>query len=123
MDNKLKELFSKEHQFRESKSYIACLEVCSKIIEHISNFKEEEIYNYISKILLYENESNFVRIGIIFHLLFSNYIHINDNNNIKRKYYQLLIDSFKTDTTNDKQDEKIILLNYIKNQKLKISKV
>jgi len=119
MDNKLKELFSKEHQLRESKSYIACLEVCAKIIENISNFKEEEIYNYISKILLFENQSNFVRIGIIFHLIFSNHIHINDNNNIKRKYYQLLIDSFKTDTNNDKEEEKNNIIKLYKESESK----
>ena len=106
MDNKLKELFSKEQQFRESKSFIECLGECVKIIEHISKFKEEEIYDYISKIFVFKNQSNYVRIGIIFHLTFSNYIHINDNNNIKRKYYQLLIDSFKNDTINDKEEEK-----------------
>ena len=122
MDNKLKELFAKEHQSRESKSYNECLGECVKIIEHISNFKEEEIYDYISKILLFNNQSNFVRIGIIFHLIFSNYIHIYDNINIKRKYYQLLIDSFKNDTINDKEEEKSNIIKLYEESKLKFFK-
>ena len=119
IDNKLKELLSKEHQYRESKSYIECLGVCVKIIEHLSNSKEEEIYDYISKILFFKNQSNFVRIGIIFHLAFSNYIHINDNNNIKKKYYQLLIDSFRNDTINDKEEEKNNIIKLYKESELK----
>lgn len=119
MDSKLKELFTKEQQNRESKSYIECLGSCIKIIDHISNYKEDQIFDNISKLLLFKNQSNFVRIGILFHLVFSNYININDNKNIKRKYYQLLIDSFKEDTINDKENEKNNIIKLFEESELK----
>lgn len=119
MDSKLKELFTKEQQNRESKSYIECLGSCIKIIDHISNYKEDQIFDNISKLLLFKNQSNFVRIGILFHLVFSNYININDNKNIKRKYYQLLIDSFKEDTINDKETEKNNIIKLFEESELK----
>ena len=119
MDSKLKELFTKEQQNRESKSYIECLGSCIKIINHISNYKEDQIFDNISKLLLFKNQSNFVRIGILFHLIFSNYININDNKNIKRKYYQLLIDSFKEDTINDKENEKNKIIKLFEESELK----
>ena len=119
MDSKLKELFTKEQQNRESKSYIECLGSCIKIIDHISNYKEDQIFDNISKLLLFKNQSNFVRIGILFHLVFSNYININDNKNIKRKYYQLLIDSFKNDTINDKEKEKKNIIKLFEESELK----
>ena len=119
MDSKLKELFTKEQQNRESKSYIECLGSCIKIIDHISNYKEDQIFDNISKLLLFKNQSNFVRIGILFHLIFSNYININDNKNIKRKYYQLLIDSFKEDTINDKENEKNNIIKLFEESELK----
>jgi hypothetical protein len=119
MDSKLKELFAKEQKNRESKSFIECLGSCIKIIDHISNYKEDQIFDNISKLLLFKNQSNFVRIGIIFHLVFSNYININDNKNIKRKYYQLLIDSFKEDTINDKENEKNNIIKLFEESELK----
>ena len=119
MDSKLKELFTKEQQNRESKSYIECLGSCIKIIDYISNYKEDQIFDNISKLLLFKNQSNFVRIGILFHLILSNYIKINDNKNIKRKYYQLLIDSFKEDTINDKENEKNNIIKLFEESELK----
>ena len=119
LDSKLKELFDKEQQNRESKSYFECLGSCIKIIDLISNYKEDQIFDIISKLLLFKNQSNFVRIGILFHLIFSNYININDNKNIKRKYYQLLIDSFKNDTINDKENEKNNIIKLFEESELK----
>ena len=52
-------------------------------------------------------------------LIYNNYININDNNNLKRKYYQLLIDSFKKDSINDKPKEKSNIIKYYEESELK----
>ena len=119
MENDLNELLTKEQQMREAKKYTECLDICHKILKNILNYKEKEIFDIISKILLYKNQSNYVRIGIIFNLIYNNYININDNNNLKRKYYQLLIDSFKKDLINDKPKEKSNIIKYYEESELK----
>ncbi len=119
MDNILTELFDKEEQSRNDKNYKECLGICHKILKYIINYKEEEIYDIISKIFLYKNQSNYVKIGIIVYLIYNNYININDNNNLKRKYYQLLIDSFQKDSTNDKIKEKNNIIKLFEESELK----
>ena len=119
VEDKYDELFKKEQESRDDKKYIECLGTCYKILKYISSYKEEEIFNIISKLLFHKNQSNFVRIGIIFYFLFNNYINFNDNDNIKRKYYQLLIDSFQKDTINDKTNEKNNIIKYFEESELK----
>jgi hypothetical protein len=73
--------------------------------------KEQTIFDILSKIFLKKNQSNFVRIGTIFHIIRNNYMNIYDNKNLKSKYYQLLIDSFKNDQINDKLEDKQKLIS------------
>ena len=112
MESELDELLNQEKQSREAKNYIECLDICNKILKYISNYKEEEIFDIVPKILLYKNQSNFVRIGIIFYFVYNNYLNIHDNKNIKRKYYELLINSFKENSINDKIKEKNDIIKY-----------
>jgi hypothetical protein len=119
IEDKFDELINEEKEKRDAKKYIECLGACYKILKYISNYKEEEIFNKVSKILFYKNQSNYVRIGIIFYFLNNNYINFNDNKNIKRKYYQLLIDSFQKDSINDKIKEKENIIKYFEESELK----
>ena len=119
MESELDELLNQEKQSREAKNYTECLDICNKILKYISNYKEEEIFDIVSKLLLYKNQSNFVRIGIIFYFVYNNYLNIHDNKKIKRKYYQLLIDSFREDSINDKVKEKNNIIRYYNESELK----
>ena len=119
MESELDELLNQEKQSRETKNYTECLDFCNKILKYISNYKEEEIFDIVSKLFLYKNQSNFVRIGIIFYFVYNNYLNIHDNKKIKRKYYQLLIDSFREDSINDKVKEKNNIIRYYNESELK----
>ena len=87
MENSLNELLNKEQQNRDSKNYVECLRICIKILKVLLNDKEENIFDIFSKIFYHKNQSNFVRIGIIYHLITNNYFNINNNNDLKIKYY------------------------------------
>ena len=119
MENSLNELLNKEQQNRDSKNYVECLRICIKILKVLLNDKEENIFDIFSKIFYHKNQSNFVRIGIIYNLITNNYFNINNNNDLKSKYYELLIDSFKKDSINDKIKEKNNLIKYFDDSKLK----
>ena len=119
MENSLNELLNKEQQNRDSKNYVECLRICIKILKVLLNDKEENIFDIFSKIFYHKNQSNFVRIGIIYNLITNNYFNINNNNDLKSKYYELLIDSFKKDSINDKTKEKNNLIKYFDDSKLK----
>ena len=119
MENSLNELLNKEQQNRDSKNYVECLRICIKILKVLLNDKEENIFDIFSKIFYHKNQSNFVRIGIIYNLITNNYFNINNNNDLKSKYYELLIDSFKKDLINDKTKEKNNLIKYFDDSKLK----
>ena len=119
MENSLNELLNKEQQNRDSKNYVECLRICIKILKVLLNDKEENIFDISSKIFYHKNQSNFVRIGIIYNLITNNYFNINNNNDLKSKYYELLIDSFKKDSINDKIKEKNNLIKYFDDSKLK----
>ena len=121
METKLKDLLINEEQSRFNNNYSECLQICLQILIILQNSKAKEptIYDIISKILFKKNQSNFVRIGIIFHIIHNNYMNILDDKTLKNKYYQLLIDSFKYDEVKDKSEEKdkIISLYESANQK------
>ena len=119
MVKSINELLNKEEQYRDANNHIECLGVCTNILKLISNYKEENIFEIISKILHYKNQSNFVRIGIIFHIIYNNYIDINNSINFQRKYYQLLIDSFQKDSINDRKKEKNFIIKYFEESNLK----
>ena len=118
IENSLNELLNKEQKKRDEKNYVECLVICSKILKIISSDKEDSIFDILSKIFHYKNQSNYVRIGIIYQLLANDYFKIKSNNNLKLKYYQLLIDSFKKDTINDKTKEKNNIIKYFEESKL-----
>ena len=92
MEDNLKEFLKREKEFRDNKNYYGCFITCLKIIDEIQSKNENTQFEIISKIFLYSNQSNFVKI-FLFNTLIQNTSIIN-NINIKRKYYQLLIDSF-----------------------------
>ena len=121
METKLKDLLINEEQSRFNNNYSECLKICLQILLILQNSKAKEptIYDIISQILSKKNQSNFVRIGIIFHIIHNNYMNIYDDKTLKNKYYQLLIDSFKYDEVKDKSEEKdkIISLFESSNQK------
>ena len=113
MDSKLRDLLINEEQSRLNQNYTECLNTCLKILKILSilKAKEETIFDILSKIFLKKNQSNFVRIGTIFHIIRNNYMNIYDNKNLKSKYYQLLMDSFKNDQINDKLEDKQKLIS------------
>ena len=113
MDSKLRDLLINEEQSRLNQNYTECLNTCLKILKILSilKAKEQTIFDTLSKIFLKKNQSNFVRIGTIFHIIRNNYMNIYDNKNLKSKYYQLLIDSFKNDQINDKLEDKQKLIS------------
>ena len=120
MENKkINELLDNEQQSRNSQNFRECLGICIRILNLISTNNEDSIFDIISKLFLYKNQSNFVRIGIIFHLINNNYLNINDNKNLKRKYYQLLIDSFSKDSIHDKKDLKKNIIKFFEVSELK----
>ena len=121
MDSKLKELLINEEQSRFNSDYTDCLKICLKILNILekSKAKESTIYDIISKILLKKNQSNFVRIGIIFHLIRNNYLDIHSHNNLKLKYYKILIESFKYDEIKDKHEEKDNIISLFESSKEK----
>ena len=113
MDSKLRDLLINEEQSRLNQNYTECLNTCLKILKILSilKAKEQTIFDTLSKIFLKKNQSNFVRIGTIFHIIRNNYMNIYDNKNLKSKYYQLLMDSFKNDQINDKLEDKQKLIS------------
>ena len=100
MDNdKLNELFIKEKEYREQNNNQKSISICKEIIELIKNLDEKNKFDTISKLFLYENQSNYTKI-FIFNDLLKNNSFIN-NKETKKKYYQLLIDSFNNNVTKD----------------------
>ena len=104
------ELLKSEEKYRKSNDYIECLDYCIKILNKIKTYSNNYKFEIISKLFLHTDQSNYVRINLMYALF-------QDNNfintmSLKRKYYQLLIDSFKNETVKDllKQKKDIIEL-------------
>ena len=93
------ELLISEKKYRESKDHIECLDTCLKILNEIKLASNNYKYEIISKLFLYQDQSNYVRIYLM-HALFQDNNFINSRN-LKKKYYQLLINSFKNETSTD----------------------
>jgi hypothetical protein len=98
------DLLIAEKNYRESGNYNECLDTCLNILNEIKSTSNNNQYKIISKLFIYPDQSNYVRIYLLHSL-------IQDNNfinsiNLKRKYYQLLIDSFKNKKANDLLKEK-----------------
>ena len=105
-----------EKQFRDEEKKSECLDICLKILNEIKMLSHNEKYSIISKIFLFENQSNYVRINLM-HELFqdNNFI---DSRIIKRKYYQLLIDSLKNGNSKDFLPEKNEIIKLFENCEL-----
>lgn len=103
MEDNLKKLLKQEKEYREKENYYDCFQTCLKIIDIIQLKKEDYKYNILSKIFLYQNQSNYVKISLINNIMQNPSI-IN-NKNIKRKYYQLLIESFSKGKDKEYQEE------------------
>ena len=92
MEDNLKQLFKEEKEYRSKKENHECYITCLKILDEIQNQTESKKYEIISKLFLYPNQSNYVKLSLM-NSLIKNFSFINSKSS-KRKYYQLLIDSF-----------------------------
>ena len=101
-DNKLDELLKQEKEYREKKENKKCISCIKEIIQLIKNQKEEEKFNIISKLFLYKDQSNFTKMSV-FNDLLKNQLFINKNT--KKKYYQLLIESFDKNEIKDNLEQ------------------
>jgi hypothetical protein len=72
-------------------------------LDEINSRNDNDKFDVISKIFLYSNQSNYVKLSLI-NSLNQNSL-IKSNNNIKKKYYQLLIDSFSKGKDKEYQKE------------------
>ena len=100
----LEELLKLEKEYRNQENHSQCMNICLKILNEIQDFSQNQKFDIISKLFLYENQSNYVRIHLM-HELFQNNNFINSIS-IKKKYYQLLIDSLKQGNSSDLSEEK-----------------
>ena len=92
MEDNLNELLKEEKDFRSNKNYYECYTTCLKILDEIQSQSDDKKIEIISKIFFYQNQSNYVKINLI-NSLMKNFSFIN-NKTTKKKYYQLLINSF-----------------------------
>ena len=109
MEDNLKELFEREKEFRKNNNYYACYLISLKILDEIQSKDESTKFDIISKIFLYPNQSNFVKLSLINKIIQNTSI-IN-NKTIKKKYYQLLIESFSKGKDKEFKEQ----INKIKN--------
>ena len=110
------DLLLSEKNYRESGEYIECLDCCLKILNEIKSTSNTYKYDIISKLFLYPNQSNYVRIYLM-HALFQDNNFINSIN-IKKKYYQLFIDSLKKDNSKDFIKQKNDIINLFEKSNL-----
>ena len=103
MEDNLEKLLKKERECRNDNNFYECFSTCLKIINEIQLEKEDIKYDIISKIFLYENQSNYVKISLMNSILKNPSI-IN-NKSQKKKYYQLLIDSLSKGGDNNYKRE------------------
>ena len=104
MEDKLKELLKQEEDYRENKNNQKCISTIREIIELIKFSEDNNKYSLLSKLFFQENQSNFTKM-IIFNDLLKNALFINKNT--KKKYYQLLIDSFNNNKINDHYEQTV----------------
>ena len=115
-ENNIDKLLLLEKKFRDEEKKSECLDACLKILNEIKMYSHNDKYNIISKLFLFENQSNYVRIHLM-HELFqdNNFI---DSRTLKRKYYQLLIDSLKIENSKDCLHEKNEIIKLFENCEL-----
>ena len=103
-ENNLDRLLILEKEYRDKENNLDCFNTCLNILDEIKLLSDIQKFDIISKLFLYENQSNYVRIHLMYEL-FQNNSFINSLS-IKRKYYKLLIDSLKIGNANDLLNEK-----------------
>jgi len=103
-ENNLDRLLILEKEYRDKENNLDCFNICLNILDEIKLLSDNQKFDIISKLFLYENQSNYVRIHLMYEL-FQNNSFINSLS-IKRKYYKLLIDSLKIGNANDLLNEK-----------------
>ena len=103
-ENDIDKLLILEQEYRNKENYSECLGICLKILEEIKSLSEKKKFDIISKLFLFENQSNYVRIHLMYELFQNN--NFIDSLSIKRKYYKLLIDSLNNGNANDLLKEK-----------------
>ena len=72
----LEELLKLEKEYRKQENHSQCMNICLKILNEIQDFSQNQKFDIISKLFLYENQSNYVRIHLM-HELFQNNNFIN----------------------------------------------
>lgn len=103
MEANLKKLLKEEKEYREKKNNYECFQTCLNIMNIIESKSENNKYEIISKLFLYSNQSNYVKISLI-NSLIKNKSFIN-NETTKGKYYKLLINSFSKGKDKEFQTE------------------
>ena len=103
-ENNLDKLLILEQEYRDKENNLECFNTCLNILEEIKLFSDNKKFDIISKLFLFENQSNYVRIHLTYEL-FQNNNFINSLS-IKRKYYKLLIDSLNIGNATDLLYEK-----------------
>ena len=115
-ENDIDKLLILEQDYRNKGKNVECLDICLKILDKIKLLYPNQKFDIISKLFLYENQSNYVLIHLM-HELFQNNNFI-DSRSIKRKYYQLLIDSLKNGKSTDLLQEKNEIIKLFDNCEL-----
>ena len=88
MEENLKKLLKEEKEYREKQNYYECFQICLSIMNIIESKNENNKFEIISKLFLYSNQSNYVKLSLI-NSLIKNKAFIN-NEITKGKYYKLL---------------------------------
>ena len=99
----LKDLIKSQEEFRKQKDDNKCISIFKEIIELIKNLNDNNKFDIISKLFLFEDQTNYTKL-FIFNDLLKNNLFIKSKSS-KRKYYQLLIDSFNNNKANDHSEQ------------------
>ena len=99
----LKNLIKMQDEYRKKKDDNKCISIFKEILELIKNLNDNNKFDIISKLFLFKDQSNYTKIFIFNDLLKNN--HFIKNKSGKRKYYQLLIDSFNNNKINDHSEQ------------------
>ena len=99
----LKDLIKSQEEFRKQKDDNKCISIFREILELIKNLNDNNKFDIISKLFLFEDQTNYTKL-FIFNDLLKNNLFIKSKSS-KRKYYQLLIDSFNNNKTNDHSEQ------------------
>ena len=103
-ENNIDRLLILEKEYRNKENKLECFDICLKILDEIKLFSPNQKFDIISKIFLFENQSNYIRIHLMYELFQNN--NFIDSLSVKRKYYKLLIDSLKNGNAIDLLNEK-----------------